>query len=80
MDDDQDRIRVWAKLDELKTLQVKTLAVLEEREKFCARHEACLTNLKERVRKLEIDLAKYAGLSALISSALTAAVVKIFVG
>lgn len=72
--------RIWERIDELKGMLAKVLAVLDEREKNCSRHDACINSLKERVRKLEIDQGKWSMLAAIGSAMLTAAAVKVFVG
>lgn len=79
MPEDQDRVRVWARLDELKEMMTRLLAVHGEREKNCQRNEACIASVKERVRLLEVGQAKWASLAAVGSAVLTAAAIKIFV-
>ena len=59
--------RIWARLDELREMLTRLLAVVDEREKNCARNEACINMLKERVRQLEINQAKVLGAATLLS-------------
>jgi len=77
---DEDRVRIWARLDELKELLTKVLTVQVEREKACLRNERCISQLKDRVRLLEINQGKWSALAAMISAVLTAGAVKFFVG
>lgn len=72
--------RIWARLDELKELMTRMLAVQEEREKINLRHERCLGQLKDRVRQLEINQGRWSALAAMISAVLTAGAVRFFVG
>lgn len=72
--------RIWARLDELKELMTRVLAIQEEREKVHLRHERCLSQLKDRVRQLEINQGRWSALAAMISAVLTAGAVRFFVG
>jgi len=72
--------RIWARLDELKEMMIRMLAIQGERDKDCARHDGCIVELKNRVRALEINQARWTTLAALGASLLTAVVNKYFVG
>ena len=64
---DEDRVRIWARLDELKEMLTRVLAVQQEKEKACVKNERCLSQLKDRVRGLEINQAKVIGAATLLS-------------
>jgi len=72
--------RIWARLDELKELMTRVLAIQEEREKVHLRYERCLSQLKDRVRQLEINQGRWSALAAMVSAVLTAGAVRFFVG
>lgn len=72
--------RIWGRLDELKELLTRVLAVQAEREKNCVRNEQGLSILKDRVRQLEINQGKWSSLAAIGSALLTAGAIKLFVG
>lgn len=72
--------RIWGRLDELKQMLTRVLAVQDEREKNCKRHDVCISKLKDQVHDLELSRAEAKGKAmvlAVIASAITSVSVSV---